>query len=523
MATACFGTMDARLPGSESTMSWECTGRPAIVLVDPPYYRLYKPTYSLTRYPLSLAYLAGEVRRRTDWNVTVYNADFTPHNEPYQIRHLCGRGFREYVSNLQDVAAPIWREVAGVIADCRPDVVGISCKSQTFASGRNIARLVKQLRPQTRVVVGGPHAAMVGTQILDCRDVDVVVCGEGERTLVELLEAFRAGRPLDDVAGIAFREDGHVVQTPPRPLLKDLDELCLPHEDAPHVLHNFEQYPLAAFSHVFATRGCPYNCFFCGSRNVWGRDVRFRSADNVVEELCRLGRLGIHAAHFDDDTFGVRPTYIRELCQGIGANCPGLNWSCELHVNLVNDETIGLMAEAGCRSIQLGIESGNDEILRQIRKGFTIDKALAAVETVRRHGVAVQAFFMVGFPQETEETLADTVAAMKKVRGMLSYSIFTPYPGTEAFEYCRQNGLVGQDYDVALFNHQSPANCFCRNISRKRFRRIVSRIERMVDRNNHPSVLRRVLTGKLGARDILRKVRRRIFPRARAAASRPTV
>jgi anaerobic magnesium-protoporphyrin IX monomethyl ester cyclase len=373
------------------------------------------------------------------------------------------------------------------------------------------------------VVVGGPHAAMVGAQILDCPDVDVVVCGEGERTLVELLSAIEANRPLDGVAGIAFRRDDQVVQTPQRPLLEDLDELCLPHEDAPHVLHDFELYPLAAFSHVFATRGCPYNCFFCGSRNVWGRNVRFRSPGNVVEELCRLERLGVRVVHFDDDTFGVRPDYIRELCQGIRSRCGGLNWSCELHVNLVNDETIRLMAEAGCRSIQLGIESGNNEILRQIRKGFTIDKALAAVETIRRHGVAVQAFFMVGFPQETEKTLADTVAAMKKVRGVLSYSIFTPYPGTEAFEYCRENGMIGEDYDVALFNHQSPANCFCRNISRGRFRRIVSRIERMVDRNNHPSVLRRVLTGQLGAAEFVRKVHKRLFPRvATTTTSRPT-
>lgn len=491
-------------------MTAEKTRQPSIVLVDPPYYRLYKDTYSLPRYPLSLGYLAGQVRRQTDWTPVVYNADFTPDSEHFEVRYLSGAGFQTYLGNLADPSGPIWREVAGTLASYRPDVVGISCKSQTFASVRIVARLAKQIDPDTRVVVGGPHAAMVGEEILDCPDIDVVVRGEGEQTLVELLGAFQAGRSLDDVDGIAFRAGGEVVQSPPRRLLADLDSLCHPHQGAPEVLHDYGLYPPAAFSHIFATRGCPYDCFFCGSRNVWGRKVRFRSAPNVVEEIRSLQRLGLTSIHFDDDTFGVKGEHIRRLCDGIERQCPHLEWSCELHVKLISDDVIARMARAGCRSIQLGIESGNDEILRQIRKGFTIDQAITATETISRHGVAVQAFFMVGFPQETEATLADTVTAMKRVDGMLSYSIFTPYPGTEAFEYCKSRGLIGDEYDTAVHNHQSPANCFCENIRPERFRQLVSRIERMVDRNNWPGPVRRLLTGRLGAREITRKARSKL-------------
>jgi len=229
-----------------------------------------------------------------------------------------------------------------------------------------------------------------------------------------------------------------------------------------------------------------------------------------------LIRRGVSRVHFDDDTFGVSGGRIVELCEAIGRRCPGASWSCELHVNLIDDATVAAMAAAGCRSIQIGIESGNNAVLEAIRKGITIEKALDACRTVNRHGIEMQAFFMVCFPQETEGTLADTFAAMKKIRGILSYSIFTPYPGTEAFEDCRRRGLVGDDFDVALHNHQSPHNCFCEHIAPDRFRRLVGRIERMVDRNNRPGPLRRVLTGRESLAAVLRKGVRRLAGRAAA-------
>ncbi len=484
--------------------------QPTVVLVDPPYYRLYKDSFSLTRYPLSLGYLAGAVRAATEWNVVVYNADFTPDPEPYQISYLSGRGFTRYLQTLRNPHADIWAEVDRTIRRYHPEVVGVSCKSQTFAAAVQVAAVVKRIDPTIRVIVGGPHAAMVGAEILDCPDIDVVVAGEGEQTLVEVLDAIAAGAPLEGIPGTIFRRDGETVTHPPRELIDDLDAMPYPHAAAGDVLHEYELYPPDAFNHVFATRGCPYNCFFCGSRNVWTRRVRHRSADNVVEEVRRLAALGVSSVHFDDDTFGVHPAHIRDLCDGIRTRCGGIPWSCELHVNLIDDDTLAAMAVAGCRSIQIGVESGNDEILRAIRKGITIGKALAACRTVARHGVEVEAFFMVGFPQETEATLADTVAAMKKIRGVLSYSIFTPYPGTEAFEYCRQRGLVGADFDVAMHNHQSPVNCFSEHIAPERFRRLVGRIERRVDRNNWPGPIRRVLSGRESLADILAKAYKRI-------------
>lgn len=143
------------------------------------------------------------------------------------------------------------------------------------------------------------------------------------------------------------------------------------------------------------------------------------------------------------------------------------------------------MKAAGCFSVQMGVESGNNEILSAVRKNITIEEALDACRLVKKHGLQLHVFFMVGFPQETEATLRDTIVAMKRARSdVLTYSIFTPYPGTEAFELCREQGLIGDDYDVSLYNHQSPANHFCLNITPERFRVLVSKVEKSVDRRN---------------------------------------
>ncbi|MHB8172982.1 MAG: B12-binding domain-containing radical SAM protein, partial [Nitrospirota bacterium] len=199
--------------------------------------------------------------------------------------------------------------------------------------------------------------------------------------------------------------------------------------------------------------------------------------------------------HFDDDTFGITKQYISDLCNGIMEHCRGLKWSCELHVRLVNEESISLMKKAGCYSIQIGVESGNNSILKEMRKNITIEEALSAARIIKGHGISLSAFFMVGFPQETEETLRDTVTAMKKIKcDSLLYSIFTPYPNTEIFDYCKERGLIKDDYDVSLYNHQSPANCFCMNIAPERFRTLVAKIEKMVDRKNAVNRIKHVFS-----------------------------
>ena len=341
---------------------------------------------------------------------------------------------------------------------------------------------------------------------LDCPDIDVAVLGEGELTLVELLKALQSGAPLDDVAGIAWRRGDRVAFTPSRAYIPDLDELPFPAEAAPRVLRDFESYPADAFGYVFSARGCPYSCTFCESKAIWSQTTRWRSPANVVEELKALMDRGVRYVYFDDDTFGINPRYIQELCGLIETGCPRLAWGCEMTVGVVKERSIERMRRSGCVRINIGIESGNDRILRSVKKGHTIEKAYAAADICRRNGIEVGAFFMVGFPEETEETLRDTLAAIERINSdVIMLSIFTPYPGSELFQTCKDLGVVDDDFDITIHNHQSPENCFTAFIPPERFRELVRETSSIVARKNRRGRRRR----------LLRMVLHRDFRRAR--------
>lgn len=466
-----------------------------ILLITPPFYRLYRDPQPYNEYPLGVGYLAGAIKTHTDWEVMVYNADFCSEPGVLEVEYLAGKGFYNYLNNLKDLHHYIWKEIISVLSEFKPSVVGISATSQTFASACNIASFVKDTFKDTIVVIGGPHASMLGAKILSNPDFNIVVKGEGEDTIVELLKTLESKGDLQKIKGISYRADGQIFENTPRELIGDLDSLSSPHEYAGEVLKDYEKYPLESFRNIMAIRGCPYNCFFCGSRNIWTQKVRFRSSENVIKEIQCLEKKGLRHFRFHDDTFGVNGQYINNLCLALIAHCPGDTWDCEMHVKLVNDSTVALMKRAGCRLIQIGIESGNNQILKDIRKGITIEAALSAAAIIKKHNISLQTFFMVGFPQETEETLQDTARAMKKVAAdYLAYNIFMPYPGTEAFEFCKTNGLIRDDYDITLYNHQSPLNCFCLNISPGRFRILASKIEKMVDRRNKFKKIRRIFS-----------------------------
>jgi anaerobic magnesium-protoporphyrin IX monomethyl ester cyclase len=152
---------------------------------------------------------------------------------------------------------------------------------------------------------------------------------------------------------------------------------------------------------------------------------------------------------------------------------------------MITEENVSLMKRAGCYLIQLGIESGSNEILHAMRKGFTIAEALAACEIINRHDISLETFFIVGYPLETEQTLHDTRAAIEKVDcDKVIYSIFTPYPGTQAYAFCQANGLIGQHFESAFYHPHSPANAFCLYIPVDRFRSMAAEIEAGVDAKN---------------------------------------
>ena len=456
-----------------------------ILLIEPPLHRLFKDTYSLDRYPLGLGYLAGTIKKETNWSVLVYNADFHARCDGFKYGFLTSVGFESYVKNLDDLSRPIWDEIRTTIKGYNPTVVGVSAVSPNFKAACHIARFAKEINRQIIVIVGGPHPSAVGADVMNCPDIDVAVKGEGEFTMIELLNAIEERKEFDGIQGIIFRKNGEIVETSSRAYLKDLDSLCFPHEYAPEVLKDYDKYPVTAFKYIYAGRGCPYNCLFCGSRTILGQRPRFRSPENVVKEIVGLQRKGVKVIHFANDVFATNKEYIHDLCEAMKIRCRGLRWSCEQHVKLIDEQSLALMKSAGCYMIMVGIESGSNEILRAMRKNITIEEAFIACESVKKSGIKLEIFFMVGFPMETEGTLNETLAAIRKIKpDRLVYSTFTPYPGTENFEFCKEKGVIDNHYDISLHHHQSPVNCFSANIPPDRFRTLVSKIEKMVDKTN---------------------------------------
>lgn len=452
--------------------------RKRLLLLEPPFHRLYSDSYGLKRFPLGLGYLAGAARKLEGWSVGLYAADFHPDPDPFDQVYLAGEGYERYLRRLNDPSARVWKELAGKVRDFNPDVVGITIKTPALASAEITARLVKSIRPETLVVVGGPHASAMGGKLLERPCFDSVVMGQGEEALVRLLTAVQAGaKPPPLTPSPRFRD--RISET------EALDRMEFPHLAARSCLIDGQAYPAQAFGHVFTARGCPNNCSYCSSSVVWGRTVRTRSPRSVRLEIESLLALGVKRIHFDDDTFGPFPARLKELCREIGSISPSFEFSCETHVSLVSERNLEMMARAGCRMIQLGLESGDDAVLAANRKRTTAARALKACQAVKRQGMELQVFFMAGLPQDTEQSLLATLNLIRSVEmDKAIYSVFTPYPGTEAWRTCLELGLVNEDYDFSLHNHQSPANFFCPAVRPERFRELAREMESAVREKN---------------------------------------
>ena len=468
-----------------------------ILLIHPPFYRLFLDTFCLNRCPISLGYLSGTIKKETNWDVMVYNADFNKnsHSGNYDVSFgfRSGTGFENYLNNLRDLSLSIWDEVRSIIKEYKPTVVGISTMTPNFASACNVAQLVKEFDENILVIVGGPHPSIAGKSSMACPYIDIAVRGEGEKTIVDLLNAVSKSDCIDNVKGIMFRNGKHVIENVPQDYIQSLDTLCFPFDNASEVLKDYEYYPITAFNNVFANRGCPYACSFCGSRGIWSKKVRFRPIDHLIAEIKNLQNMGVVSIYFCDDTFGVNKDWIVIFCNSLIKHCFGLKWSCEIHANIIDDKVLSIMKKAGCYKIELGIESGNNDILEKMKKQITIEKALEACNKIRRHGLELHAYFMAGFPFETESTLNDTLNAINKIDGHIMISVFTPYPGTELFEFCRENGLIDEKYDVAMHNHQS-LDCFCLNFDPIIFKCMIENIEQIVDRKNKYYRMKRILS-----------------------------
>jgi radical SAM superfamily enzyme YgiQ (UPF0313 family) len=337
--------------------------------------------------------------------------------------------FREHflVSGLS-----LRRELARFMSlvDPAAPVVGIGCHSVHLPFVLEAARAVKNKYPGKAVVLGGGGPSPLARELCEKFDfIDAVAYGEGEGAIVDI--ARRGTKGFKGVKGVVCREGGRVVVNAPRPAVKDLDALPLP---AYHRM-DFKQYKVPT---VITSRGCPYGCHFCSLSVFWGKKVRCRSIDSVMEELTLLSRrYGVKYVFFGDATFIMDRARTLELCRRLKAERLGLKWECLVRLDRVDEELMREMSAAGCEAVFYGLESGSDRVLKRVKSGVTLAEGLAIIKKSCSYFRTVEPGLMWGFPFETLADFRKTLAVRNYLKDELNCEVqlrwLEPYPDTALF------------------------------------------------------------------------------------------
>jgi radical SAM superfamily enzyme YgiQ (UPF0313 family) len=329
-----------------------------------------------------------------------------------------------------------------VLKEFKPHVAGATAVSMTFDHAKQILRDVKTIDPQILTVMGGPHVTFCERQTLETfPELDVVVLGEGEATLVELLHAIECARNFDTVSGIAYRLGSKIRTTPKRKRIKNLDALPSP---ARYLLPLGRYRALGMPMSITTSRGCPYQCIFCVGRKMVGARVRYHSADRVAAELQTLANLRFHQINIADDLFTANQNHCLAVCEEILRRNLEINWTAFARVDTVSERLLSKMKAAGCTAVSFGIESANPAILNTIKKGITVQQTQDAVRKCLRVGITPYGSFILGLPGETPETIKETTAfaANLQQEGLAyGFHILAPFPGTEVREQSNRLGI----------------------------------------------------------------------------------
>jgi anaerobic magnesium-protoporphyrin IX monomethyl ester cyclase len=353
-------------------------------------------------------------------------------------------------ARLVNASAWSWDRAGRFLASERPDLFGVSVFTFNRHEAMRLAALARAANPRCLIVAGGPHATHLAHHLLERYPaIDLVVRGEGEETMLELARALAAGRfegALPSVRGITYRTPGGLVDTSDRPVIADLDRL--PHPCAEPAGIGVD--PVTQFEFIITSRGCPAACTFCSSPDFWGRSLRFRSADNMIEEVKLLReRHGVVYVSVRDDTFTVSRRRVIDFCRGLIDAGIDLLWDCQSRVTIVDEERLAWMRRAGCTHIQYGVESGSPRMLLRLNKGITPDQVRQAARVTRRVGLGLSIYLITGIDSETDADLDSTVRLIEEIRphdGLVSP--MTVYPGTTLYEEAKKRWGLTDDYWV---------------------------------------------------------------------------
>ncbi len=334
------------------------------------------------------------------------------------------------------------------IRSWKPDLIGLSLITPTAPSGYRVIKKIKEEFHELPIIVGGPHPTFMFKEALN-EGADIVVRFEGEYTTLELVNTIEKHglnhNALRKIKGIAFKDsNGEYIVTENRPLIANLDELPWP---ARHLLP-MDKYTVfnkpIRIAHVMASRGCPYGCVYCSTSYFWGRAVRFRSAENVVNEIEHLvEKYGVKSVVFADDELTINRVFIENFIREIRERGLDITFACGSRVDHVDRELIRKLYGNGCVMLYFGVESASQETINKIGKRITLDQAVKAFKWVKEVKGAASGSFILGFPWETIEDMKKTVEfAIKLDPDYAQFTALTPYPGTPLYRFAKRFGLI---------------------------------------------------------------------------------
>lgn len=333
--------------------------------------------------------------------------------------------------------------------EASPDIVGLSFMTSQASYAKRVLEIVKRTRPETIIVAGGVHTTALPEEVLHYPEVDFIVIGEGEYVLSDLVSAIEeGGDSFRHIPGVGYKESGGIRINPRGPMIKDLNTLPFPlWEELPYDRYKFvflgEREEKVLFP-IITGRGCPYLCNFCAEEILFQRKVRFRSIDNIFAEICDvIDRFNAKYISFYDDTLTVSKDRIMDLCNRILDEKINIEWKCTATANTVDEELLRLMKEAGCRMMNFGVESGDPQVIKNIKKPVNHEQVIEAFNLTHKVGIHTTAFFMVGNLGEDWSSVQKTIDFATKLKAdVLSCAIMTPYPGTPIYQLATQKGWI---------------------------------------------------------------------------------
>lgn len=328
---------------------------------------------------------------------------------------------------IEDIAEPDWKELE------KADLIGISSITSTAPRA---FRLASKFRSKgIPIVMGGPHSTFLPEESLAY--ADYVVRGEGEETIVELIEHLESGKSLNDIMGLSYKEGNTLTHNPERPLLKDLDTAPIPDLNVVHNWKKRNTIPIAT------SRGCPFGCRFCSVIQMFGRRYRFKSIDRIIEEIKAVASRKVHI-FFIDDNFAANKERTKELLKRMIIEDIRVEWSAQVRTDIVRDaELIDLMSQTGCFGVFVGFESINPRTLSLYNKKQKVDDIVDCIETLKETSINIHGMFVLGGDTDDVETIRSTKKFAKRL-GIQSvqFLMLTPLPGTPVFEDLKQQGRL---------------------------------------------------------------------------------